>query len=125
MQDLDFVCLCETKCLTDDVMFSGFEPIVMPSKNLRHKFGGAHGMCVYVRRDYVDIVEVLNDKSEFVLWLKICSQSEPFILGMVYRKASSRGAHGHDAMIPPEALLKGIGLTPQQQTLQQHYSYYR
>ena len=31
----------------------------------------------------------------------------------------------HMGMIPPEALLKGIGLIPQQQTLQQHYLYYR
>ena len=30
----------------------------------------------------------------------------------------------HMGMIPPEALLKGIGLTPQQQTLQRHYLYY-
>ena len=41
-----------------------------------------------------------------------------------YRKASFRGAHGHDPP-PPKALLKGIGPTPQQQTLQRHYLYYR
>ena len=37
----------------------------------------------------------------------------------IYRKASRPEAHM--GMIPPEALLKGIGLTPQQQTLQWHY----
>ena len=39
-----------------------------------------------------------------------------------YRKASSRGAYGHD---PFEVFLKSIDLIPQQQILQLHYLYYR
>ena len=39
-----------------------------------------------------------------------------------YRKASSRGAYGHD---PFWSFLKSIDLIPQQQILQRHYLYYR
>ena len=98
VQDFDIVCLSETKCKsTEDLeCISGFQFFVIPVRNLKRKYGGAHGICVYVRSALPNQIEVIGDSCwEFVFWLKyndnmLCT---PFILCVVYLPCE--GSHFH------------------------------
>ena len=49
MKQFDAICLTETKCdLISDNEINGFKSFIMP-KNKKHKHGGIHGICVFIR----------------------------------------------------------------------------
>ena len=98
VSDYDVIGLCETKCNSSDIcVIPNFHPLVMSSKLPKHKFGAAHGICVYIRDGInarFDVIE--NTNSEFVFWLKASSISESFIIGMVYLPCESSLYHHSD-----------------------------
>ena len=87
-QDFDILCMSETKCDQVDVdAIPGFCSFVMPRKNNLHRYGGVHGLCVFIKNGHANSVCILeNTTCDSVFWLKIDSQlyGEPFILGSVY-----------------------------------------
>ena len=46
----EFICLTETKCdmITDDEII-GYKPFVLQKLNKCHRYGGIHGVCVFVK----------------------------------------------------------------------------
>ena len=88
MTHFDLICLTETKCnsiIENEII--GYKPYVMSKKCNSHKYGGIHGICVFVKEN-VDIncfiVESLE--SESIVWLHITYSilKDVFILGVVY-----------------------------------------
>ena len=85
----DVICLSETKTnFYENFPFDNFKPIPMPIQSEKYKFGGVHGLCIYVRDDIFDEVQVLNDHTvtDCVLWVKLSIKSSKFsiYLGAVY-----------------------------------------
>ena len=89
IKEYDVLCFSETKTnFITNYMFPNFKPIEMPKKIFNHKFGGIHGLCIYLREELYDTAEIMtNDtKSESVLWCKINSKvsKTSFFIGAVY-----------------------------------------
>lgn len=84
----DFICLSETKCqVIEKNSLDGFQPKIMTRRNVKHNFGGIHGICIYVRSELFDFVsEPCDVFSDCVLWLVVdCpARNMKFILGSVY-----------------------------------------
>ena len=56
-QDFDILCVSETKCdQVDDDAIPGFCSFVMPKKNNLHRYGGVHGICVFVKECHANNV---------------------------------------------------------------------
>ena len=89
VQDYDLLCFSETKTnYINNISFSGFKVIEMPIKKDNHKYGGIHGIALYVKENLYENVTILCNEtnSESILWCKINQQSSSlsFILGVVY-----------------------------------------
>ena len=83
----DIVCLTETKTIYhDNVQFPGFEHFSMPVKKEEHKFGGIHGISLYVRNGILDKIDMHNEDtlSDSILWAKLTVNTLQFYLGVTY-----------------------------------------
>ena len=85
----DIICISETRTNhIENFKFSGFKAIEMPKKIDHHKFGGIHGLCVYVKDEIYGDVHLMNDftQSESVLWFKLSNRTRSFsmYIGAVY-----------------------------------------
>ena len=71
MQQLEVVCLTETKCdAIQEKKIVGFESFIMPKKLERHKYGGIHGICVFIKERISHHCTIIdNFVSESVLWI--------------------------------------------------------
>ncbi len=102
VQDFDVVCLSETKCdNVDSDTIAGFYPIVMSKKNDKHRLGGVHGICIFVKNCYKHAVNVVNDtKSDSVLWIEInesaFGEGNGIIIGAVYLPHEGSDYHCSD-----------------------------
>ena len=88
-KESDIICLSETKTnYYENFPFENFKAISMPIKNEKYKFGGAHGLCIYVRDEVFDKIQILTDETvtECMLWVKLSIKSSTFsfYLGAVY-----------------------------------------
>ena len=83
----DIICLTETKC--DDLIdnIAGFTLFVMAKKHKKHKHGGIHGICIFIREHIASNCTIINEfLSESILWLHVKNTvlGYDFILGAVY-----------------------------------------
>ena len=83
----DIICLTETKCndLIDNI--AGYISFVMPRKHKKHKYGGIHGICIFVKEHIAENCTIIdNFMSESILWLYMKKNviGQDFILGEVY-----------------------------------------
>ena len=67
----DIICLTETKCDTiDENEIAGYKSFVMPRKSKRHKYGGIHGICVFMKEHIaLHCCTITTLDSESTLWL--------------------------------------------------------
>ena len=74
MQQFEVVCLTETKCdAIEENKIVGFESFIMPKKLERHKYGGIHGICVFIKERISHHCTIIdNFVSESVLWINFC-----------------------------------------------------
>ena len=84
----DIICFSETKTNhIENFQFHGFKVIDMAKKGV-HKFGGIHGLCVYVKDEIYEDIHVMNDftQSESIMWLKFENKTNLFsmLIGAVY-----------------------------------------
>ena len=100
VQDCDFVCLSETKTSeVDDNCIPGYHPIVLSKKHGSHKLGGIHGLCIFVKKTYIDNVSIITDtKSDCILWLEVGKPifGEKIIIGAVYLPHEGSQFHNDD-----------------------------
>ena len=84
----DVICLTETKLIYhDNVKFEHFKHTPMPIKNERHKFGGIHGISLFIRNNIFDNIEICpGTLSDCTLWVKLVvgHTNLQFFLGVVY-----------------------------------------
>ena len=83
----DVICLTETKCdhLIENI--EGYTLFVMQKRNKKHKYGGIHGICIFVKEDIaLNCTIIDNFLSESIFWLhmKPNISNQHFILGAVY-----------------------------------------
>ncbi len=88
IKNFDIACLSETKTdYINDAAIDGYTPIIMSKKQVNHKYGGIHGLCIFVKNDIYEYVSVLPDTtSESILWLKFTEGAfgTACIIGSVY-----------------------------------------
>ena len=85
--DCDIVCLMETKMKHyENCRYEGYKCYPMSIKNDLHKYGGVHGICVYIRNGIFSTIEQCNNKtsSDCTLWVKLTVKNSSFYLGIVY-----------------------------------------
>ena len=74
MKDYDIICLSETKVkFLDMCNFSleGFSCIIKENLVKNHRYGGVHGICMFVKDDYFRFTRILKDvMSPYMLWVK-------------------------------------------------------
>ena len=72
----------------------------MPVKNDNHKFGGVHGICIYIRNELFDDIEMKCDQtvSDCVLWCIVSNRilGFKFIMGIVYIPHEASKYHSKD-----------------------------
>ena len=99
MKEFDIVVLSETLFEPNtDVLISKYRHLAMPKKCQKHKHGGVHGICVFVRDDCFEYVHTIDDTySESVFWLKLDKEyfGKDIVLGGVY--IAPEGSKYHDA----------------------------
>ena len=100
VQDCDFVCLSEAKTSkVDDNCIPGYHPIVLSKKHGSHKLGGIHGLCIFVKKTYIDNVSIITDtKSDCILWLEVSKPifGEEIVIGAVYLPHEGSQFHNDD-----------------------------
>ena len=90
VKDYDVICLSETKVDFDDYVNYSIEGYSCIKKEIlikRHRYGGVHGLCMFLKEEYFKLTKVLNDlSSPYVLWVKF--EKEAFgitcVIGSVY-----------------------------------------
>ena len=97
----DIICLTETKTNhIENFAFDGFKVMTMPIKNKTHKFGGIHGICMLIRDELYDSIELICEQttSESILWCKVNSKDFDlsFYIGNVYVPHESSIYHHKD-----------------------------
>ena len=84
----DILCVTETK--TDDkdaIIIPGYKYIPLKKNNIKHKFGGIHGLGIYINDKITKYVSVIEDvNSDYVLWIKLLKDllGYDIIIGAVY-----------------------------------------
>lgn len=92
MLNFDIVCLTETKTETlEDDLIPGYSCFVLERKKAHHRYGGYHGICIFVKSSLSKHVEVIqNTIAENVLWIRVKNQitgtgsDTQFLLGCIY-----------------------------------------
>ena len=85
----DILCLSETKTGEDYFTISGYTNFSMKRKNKRHKYGGVHGIGVFIKNSVVNhftVIENSNLCSDICFWFKVDKEllGYEFILGAIY-----------------------------------------
>ena len=89
VRNYDIICLTETKtqCI-ENFVFNGFKAIAMPAKSLNTKYCGFHGICIYVREEIFDDIEIVCDLSvsESIMWfiVNVKYVGYKFLAGVAY-----------------------------------------
>ena len=100
IKQFDAICLTETKCdLISDNEINGFKSFIMPKKNKKHKHGGIHGICVFIREHIAHNCTIIDKfVSESVLWIHLNKNVSgfEFILGAVYLPHEASDYHHED-----------------------------
>ena len=100
MKQFDAICLTETNCdLISDNDINGFKSFIMPKKNKKHKHGGIHGICVFIRQNIAHNCTIIDKfVSESVLWIHLNKNISgfEFILGAVYLPHEASDYHHED-----------------------------
>ena len=100
MQQFEVVCLTKTKCdAVEENKIVGFESFIMPKKLERHKYGGIHGISVFIKeRISYHCTIIDNFVSESVLWINFNKNVSgfAFILGAVYLPHEASDYHHED-----------------------------
>ena len=91
IHNFDILCTCETKVLNpdDEIIIPGYVFIPVTKKNVAHKYGGIHGIGVYVKQELSNLITPISDSSlssDCVLWLHVHEKllGFNFIVGAVY-----------------------------------------
>ena len=94
------MCLSETKCdVIDDDTLPGYKSFTMPKKDVRHRYGGIHGICLFAKTNLCEYLSTINDTvSESVLWVKVNHKAFgiEFVLGSVYLAHEGSDFHSDD-----------------------------
>ena len=84
----DFICLSETKCDSiPENEISGYSLFLMERKCKSHRYGGIHGLCIFIKKCIAPHCSILKDlASESILWIYVKNVvlGYDFILGAVY-----------------------------------------
>ena len=63
----DIICFSETKTnFIENVKFDGFKVFDLTRENESHRYGGIHGLCIFVREEIYDFFSI-NLSSEYFL----------------------------------------------------------
>lgn len=86
MKQFDIICMSETKCdLLENNEINGYNVFIMEKMCKKHKYGGIHGVCIFVKKNMTSNCSKITDcLTESVLWLHVKHRSYNFILGAVY-----------------------------------------
>ena len=83
----DIVCLTETKCDNIDNENTGFKSLLMSKKIKRHKYGGIHGITIFIKEFIAQRCLIIHDLYyESILWIRINDKLSgiDLLLGAVY-----------------------------------------
>ena len=71
IKHVDIICLTETKCdslIGYDIV--GYKSYFMKKKYRKPKYGGIHGVCIFIKTELADYCYPLdNFESESILWI--------------------------------------------------------
>ena len=88
INNIDIICLTETKCnKIEEHEIKGYTSFVMHRKSTQHKYGGIHGICIFVKECIaLNCVMLCDFISESILLLYVHDKvmGYDFILGAVY-----------------------------------------
>ena len=88
ISQFDFICLSETKCDSiSENEINGYKSFIMQKKSKSHRYGGIHGLCIFIKQNIATFCKILNDfTSESILWIYVKKHvlGYDFILGAVY-----------------------------------------
>ena len=90
MQDYDVICLSETKMHNinvSDSLLDGYSCFMKQNMVDEHRYGGVHGLCMFIKDKYFKFANVLNDlSSPYILWVRFVKEAFGFdcVIGSVY-----------------------------------------